>query len=75
MLSIFGTSVPFIHESGTIGILFSLGIVVIAALKLVLDFDFIDKALSAVLPSTWSGTPHLASWLHWSGSMSKASIS
>jgi uncharacterized YccA/Bax inhibitor family protein len=41
-LSFFGTNIPFIHESGTIGILFSLGVVVVAALNLVLDFDFIE---------------------------------
>jgi uncharacterized YccA/Bax inhibitor family protein len=43
VLSFFGTSVPFIHESGTIGILFSLAVVVVAALNLVLDFDFIEQ--------------------------------
>lgn len=50
MLSFFGTSVPFIHESGTIGILFSLGVVVIAALNLVLDFDFIEKGAERGAP-------------------------
>jgi len=42
VLSFFGTTVPYIHESGTIGILFSLFVVVVAALNLVLDFDFIE---------------------------------
>ncbi len=35
---------PFIHESGPIGIGISLVIVAVAALNLVLDFDFIDRA-------------------------------
>jgi uncharacterized YccA/Bax inhibitor family protein len=50
ILPFFGTSVPFIHESGTIGILFSLGVVVIAALNLVLDFDFIEKGAEQGAP-------------------------
>ena len=37
VLGFFGTSIPYIHESGTVGILFSLAVVVIAALNLVLD--------------------------------------
>jgi uncharacterized YccA/Bax inhibitor family protein len=39
----FGWQIPLIHESGTVGILFSLFVVVIAALNLVLDFDFIER--------------------------------
>ncbi len=42
ILGFFGITVPFIHDSGPIGILFSLAVVVIAALNLVLDFDFIE---------------------------------
>jgi uncharacterized YccA/Bax inhibitor family protein len=42
ILGFFGIGVPFIHESGLIGIGFSLFVVVIAALNLVLDFDFIE---------------------------------
>ncbi|HYJ79593.1 MAG TPA: Bax inhibitor-1/YccA family protein, partial [Longimicrobiaceae bacterium] len=42
VLRLFGGSVPFIHDSGTVGILFSLAVVAIAALNLVLDFDFIE---------------------------------
>lgn len=40
----FGFNIPFIHGSGLIGIGFSLFVVVIAALNLVLDFDFIENA-------------------------------
>ena len=39
----FGWHMPLIHESGPMGILFSLFVVVIAALNLVLDFDFIER--------------------------------
>ena len=43
----FGTRLPFIHETGTVGIGFSLVVVVIAALNLILDFDFIQKGPTA----------------------------
>lgn len=42
-LSFFGINIPFIHEGGTIGILFSLGVIGIASLNLLLDFDMIVK--------------------------------
>ncbi len=42
-LGLFGIQIPFIHESGVIGIGFSLIVVIIAALNLVLDFDFIES--------------------------------
>ncbi len=43
VLGFFGISVPYIHENGIIGIGFSLFVVIIAALNLVLDFDFIES--------------------------------
>lgn len=43
----FGWNMPFIHDSGPIGIAFSLFVVVVAALNLVLDFDFIEKGHGA----------------------------
>lgn len=43
VLRFFGRNVPYIHEGGPIGIAVSLIIVVVAALNLVLDFDFIEK--------------------------------
>lgn len=46
----FGTTIPMIHESGTVGILFSLFVVVIAALNLVLDFDFIESGAEMGAP-------------------------
>ncbi|MFH1319835.1 MAG: Bax inhibitor-1/YccA family protein [Bacteroidota bacterium] len=42
ILSFFGTGIPYIHENGLIGIGFSVFVVIIAALNLVLDFDFIE---------------------------------
>jgi len=47
VLGFFGIHMPFIHESGTMGILFSLFVVVIAALNLVLDFDFIEQGVES----------------------------
>lgn len=40
----------FIHESGTVGILFSLFVVVIAALNLVLDFDTVEQGVEGGAP-------------------------
>jgi uncharacterized YccA/Bax inhibitor family protein len=50
VLGFFGKSVPFIHDAGPIGIGFSLVVVVIAALNLVLDFDFIERGAGAGAP-------------------------
>lgn len=44
VLNIFGTTIPYIHNNGILGIGFSLFVVVIASLNLVLDFDFIERA-------------------------------
>lgn len=43
VLGFFGVNIPYIHESGLIGIGFSIFVVIIAALNLVLDFDFIEN--------------------------------
>ncbi len=40
----------FIHEGSTIGILFSVGVVIVAALNLVLDFDFIENGVEQGAP-------------------------
>ena len=50
VMSFFGSGIPYIHESGTFGILFSLFVVVIAALNLVLDFDFIENGVEQKAP-------------------------
>ncbi len=43
ILSMFGVSIGFMHSNGPVGIIVSLVIVVVAALNLVLDFDFIES--------------------------------
>lgn len=50
VLSFFGIRVPYIHESGLIGIGFSAFVVIIAALNLVLDFDFIERGVQGGAP-------------------------
>ncbi len=50
VMSFFGNSIGFIHNSGTFGILFSGFVVVIAALNLVLDFDFIESGVEHGAP-------------------------
>jgi uncharacterized YccA/Bax inhibitor family protein len=50
VMGLFGTSVPYIHGSGLIGIGFSLVVVIIASLNLVLDFDFIEKGAEHKAP-------------------------
>lgn len=49
-LSFFNIQVPFIYGSGTAGILFSLFVVVIAALNFILDFDFIEQGAKRGAP-------------------------
>lgn len=43
VLGMFGVRMPFLHDSGILSIGISMFIVAIAALNLVLDFDFIEK--------------------------------
>jgi uncharacterized YccA/Bax inhibitor family protein len=47
---LFGADVPFIHEAGLFGILFSLLVVGIAAFNLMLDFDFIERGVARGAP-------------------------
>ncbi|NBW95491.1 MAG: Bax inhibitor-1/YccA family protein [Planctomycetia bacterium] len=63
----FGFPVPFIHEAGPIGIGFSLFVVVVAALNLVLDFDFIEQAAERGAPKylEWYGAFALMVTLVW----------
>ena len=67
VLGFFGVQVPMIHGSGMIGIGFSLFVVVIAALNLVLDFDFIEKASAQGAPKVteWYGAFGLMVTLVW----------
>ncbi len=50
IMGFFGTSIPMIHSSGPMGIAFSLFVVTIAALNLVLDFDFIEQGSTMGIP-------------------------
>jgi uncharacterized YccA/Bax inhibitor family protein len=50
ILGMFGIHMPMIHGNGWLGIGFSLFVVVIAALNLVLDFDFIEKGAEVGAP-------------------------
>jgi len=50
VLSFFGVNIPYIHGSGLIGIGFSLFVVGIAAMNLVLDFDFIEQGTRRPTP-------------------------
>ncbi len=50
VLSFFGVRVPMIYDNGIVGIGFSLVVVTIAALNLVLDFDFIETGVRHGLP-------------------------
>jgi uncharacterized YccA/Bax inhibitor family protein len=67
LLGLFGVSMPLIHSSGTFGILFSLFVVVIAALNLVLDFDLIDRGARQGAPRymEWYGAFALLVTLVW----------
>jgi uncharacterized YccA/Bax inhibitor family protein len=67
VLGFFGIGVPLIHSSGTFGILFSLFVVVIAALNLVLDFDFIEEGAERGAPKymEWYGAFGLLVTLVW----------
>lgn len=67
VMSFFGSGMPYIHESGMIGIGFSLFVVVIAALNLVLDFDFIEQGAERGAPKymEWYGAFGLLVTLVW----------
>jgi uncharacterized YccA/Bax inhibitor family protein len=49
---LFGSEVPFLHDTGTIGVLVSVAIVVVASLNLLLDFDFVERAVAARAPKS-----------------------
>lgn len=64
---LFGFPVPYIHGAGPIGIGFSVVVVAIAALNLVLDFDFIEHAAERGAPKylEWYGAFALMVTLVW----------
>ncbi len=66
-LSFFGIRIAFLHEGSALGIGFSLFVIVIAALNLVLDFDFIEKGAEQGAPKymEWYGAFGLMVTLIW----------
>src|SRR5205807_2847435 len=67
VISLFGPRLPFIHEAGMVGIGFSLAVVVVAALNLILDFDFIEQGVKRGAPKymEWYGGFSLLVTLVW----------
>ena len=67
VLGLFKIQIPLIHSSGLIGIGFSLFVVGIAALTLVLDFDFIENGAAQNAPKymEWYGAFGLIVTLIW----------
>jgi uncharacterized YccA/Bax inhibitor family protein len=67
VLGFFGIRIPLIHEATPLGILFSVVVVVIAALNLVLDFDFIERGAAMGAPKymEWYGAFGLLVTLIW----------
>ncbi len=67
ILSFFGRGIPLIHQSGPIGIGFSLFVVAIAAFNLVLAFDYIEKGAAYGAPKymEWYGAFALIVTLVW----------
>lgn len=57
LLGLFGVGIPYIHDSGPIGIGFSLLVIGIMALNLLVDFDFIERGANGQLPKAfeWYG--------------------
>lgn len=67
VLGLFGSGVPYIHDSGLLGIGFSLLVVGIASLNLLLDFDMIEKGAAGGAPKfmEWYGAFGLIVTLVW----------
>jgi uncharacterized YccA/Bax inhibitor family protein len=67
VFSLFGVRVSFLNDGGPMAILFSLVVVGIAAMNLVLDFDFIERGAAAGAPKymEWFGAFGLLVTLVW----------
>ena len=67
VMSLWGSSIPLIHSSSTFGIVFSVIVIIIAALNLVLDFDFIEQGVEMGSPKymEWYGAFGLMITLIW----------
>jgi uncharacterized YccA/Bax inhibitor family protein len=64
VMRLFDSSFPFLHDTGGMGILISGAIVVIAAMNLLLDFDFIDRGTAARAPKAMEWYAGFALVLH-----------
>lgn len=56
ILALIGINIPFIHEYGTLGIIISIVIIIIASLNFILDFDRIEEIVNG-------GAPKAAEWI------------
>jgi uncharacterized YccA/Bax inhibitor family protein len=67
VLRLFGTNLPFLHDTGPIGIGISLAVIVLAAFNLSIDFDFIERAVQAGAPkrTEWYAGFALLSTIVW----------
>lgn len=67
IMGFFGVSVGFLHDGGMISIIISLVIIGVAALNLILDFDFIERGVSmgAEKHMEWYGAFGLMVTLIW----------
>lgn len=67
VLSLFKVNVPYIHGNGPIGIAFTAVVLVIAALNLIVDFEFINQSATAGAPKymEWYGAFGLTVTLVW----------
>ncbi|CAM4030773.1 Bax inhibitor-1/YccA family protein [Paenibacillus alkaliterrae] len=67
VLGFFGITVPYLHDNSLIGIGISLIIVIVAALNLVLDFDFIETGAQQGAPKymEWYGAFGMMVTLVW----------
>ena len=50
-LSFFNIDIPFLFGGGPIGILFSVGVIILAAFNLLLDFDLIERGVKGGAPA------------------------
>jgi uncharacterized YccA/Bax inhibitor family protein len=67
LLSLAHVQVPYIHDGGTLGIVVSLVVVGVAAMNLLLDFDFIEQGAASGAPAVmeWYGAFGLMVTLVW----------
>jgi uncharacterized YccA/Bax inhibitor family protein len=67
ILGFFGIQMPMVHSTGTLGLVFTLGVIVVASLSLLLDFDLIERGVQSQAPKymEWYGAFALMVTLVW----------